>query len=65
MSPILRRALHWTGSALALLGIIFVALRLHDYGAELDFSRFDTAGGSVRYRRAGVSFAVSTERRSQ
>ena len=47
MSLILKRALHWAGSALALLGIAFVALRLHDYGAELDFSRFDTARWSV------------------
>ena len=47
MNPILKRTLHWAGSALALLGIAFVALRLRDYGAELDFSRFDTTRWSV------------------
>lgn len=47
MSLLLKRALHWAGSALALLGIAFVALRLRDYGAELDFSRFDTGRWSV------------------
>ena len=47
MSLIWKRALHWAGSALALLGIAFVALRLRDYGAELDFSRFDTTMWSV------------------
>ena len=47
MSLLLRRTLHWVGSALALLGITFVALRLHDYGVALDFSRFDTAGWSA------------------
>jgi glycosyltransferase 2 family protein len=47
MSLILKRALHWAGSALALLGIVFVALRLRDYGAGLDFSRFDTTKWSV------------------
>ncbi len=50
MSLILKRALHWAGSALALLGIAFVALRLRDYGAELDFSRFDTTRWSVVVR---------------
>lgn len=43
----LRRTLHWAGSALALLGITFVALRLRNYSAALDFSRFDTAGWLV------------------
>lgn len=41
MSPILKRTLHWGGSAVAIAGIGFVALRLHDYGAEIDFARFD------------------------
>lgn len=47
MSLILRHALHWAGSALALMGITFVALRLHDYSISLDFSRFDAARWSV------------------
>lgn len=41
MRPILKRTLHWGGSAAAIAGIVFVALRLHDYGAEIDFARFD------------------------
>lgn len=41
MRPILKRTLHWGGSAVAIAGIAFVALRLHDYGAEIDFVRFD------------------------
>jgi len=40
MRPILNRGLHWGGSALAIVGIAFVALRLRDYGAEIDFARF-------------------------
>ena len=43
MSPAVRRALHWAGSGLALFGVIFVALRLRDYSAGLDFSRLNTA----------------------
>lgn len=35
----LRQNLHWLGSGLALIGIIFVALRLHTYWLDLDFSR--------------------------
>lgn len=40
MRPILKRGLHWGGSALAIVGTIFVVLRLRDYSAEIDFSRF-------------------------
>jgi glycosyltransferase 2 family protein len=47
MSQILKRILHWTGSILALLGIVFVALRMRNYSAELDFSRFNTTMWSV------------------
>lgn len=47
MRPILKRTLHWGGSAAAIAGIIFVALRLHDYGAEIDFARFDLTAWSV------------------
>lgn len=41
MRPILKRTLHWGGSAVAIAGIVFVALRLYGYGAEIDFARFD------------------------
>lgn len=37
-----KKYLHWAGSALAIVGIVFVALRLRDYGSQLDFARFDT-----------------------
>ena len=47
MRPILKRALHWGGSALAIAGIVFVALRLRDYGVELDFARFDLTAWSL------------------
>jgi glycosyltransferase 2 family protein len=42
MSPVLRRTLHWVGSGLALIGIVFVALRLHKYWGNLDFYQFTT-----------------------
>ncbi len=45
--PILKRGLHWGGSALAIIGIVFVALRLRNYSAEIDFSRFDVAAWIV------------------
>lgn len=47
MSQILKRILHWTGSILAVLGIVFVGLRMRNYSAELDFSRFNTTMWSV------------------
>ncbi|MES2537749.1 MAG: hypothetical protein V4632_17960 [Pseudomonadota bacterium] len=39
MNPTLRRNLHWVGSGLALMGMMFVAFRLHAYWLDLDFSR--------------------------
>jgi uncharacterized membrane protein YbhN (UPF0104 family) len=47
MQPGLNKALHWTGSALALTGIAFVALRLRDYGGQIDCSRFDVTAWSI------------------
>ena len=41
MRPILKRSLHWAGSAVATAGVAFVALRLHDYGVDINFARFD------------------------
>jgi uncharacterized membrane protein YbhN (UPF0104 family) len=35
----LRRKLHWLGSGLALIGVVFVAIRLHTYWLDLDFTR--------------------------
>ena len=36
----LKRILSWGGSTLALAGVIFVVLRLHDFGGQIDSSRF-------------------------
>lgn len=47
MHPNLKRSLHWGGSALALLGIGFVVLRLRNYSTEIDFSRFNRMTWSV------------------
>ena len=47
MRPILKHALHWSGSALAVAGIVFVGFRLRDYGTDIDFSRFDVAAWTV------------------
>lgn len=40
MSPVLKRLVHFTGAALAVLAIIFVVRRLHTYTASLNFSQF-------------------------
>lgn len=41
MNLTLKYALHLVGSLVAIAGIAFVILRLHDYGTEIDFARFD------------------------
>ena len=40
VSPTLIRTLHLCGSVLAIIGVIFVAVRLYSYAVEIDFSRF-------------------------
>jgi glycosyltransferase 2 family protein len=35
----LRQKLHWLGSGLAIIGVVFVAIRLRAYWIDLDFSR--------------------------
>lgn len=47
MPPIIRRSLALLGSALALLGVVFVAFRLHAYQAELDLSRISISAWAV------------------
>lgn len=65
MSPLMKRSLHWAGSALAIAGIVFVALRLYDYGAKIDFSRFGIAdwlvlfGYSLIYALANLMLAFA------
>jgi glycosyltransferase 2 family protein len=44
MSPLVKRALHWAGSALGLAGVLFVTLRLHHYAAQIDLGRFGLHG---------------------
>lgn len=39
MQRFVRRNLHWIGSALALVGVAFVALRLSEYAAKIDCGR--------------------------
>lgn len=39
MPTSLKRALHWGGSSLALISLVFVAVRLRSYWFDLDFSR--------------------------
>ena len=53
MSPHLRRALHWAGSALALAGVIFVGLRLETYWADIDTSHIEPA----IYKAVGIDDA--------
>jgi uncharacterized membrane protein YbhN (UPF0104 family) len=61
----MKRSLHWTGSVLAIAGIVFVALRLYDYGAEIDFNRFGIAdwlvlfGYSLVYGLANLMLAFA------
>ena len=47
MRPILKIALNFAGCALAIVGIVFVALRLRNYSTEIDFSRFGVATWSA------------------
>lgn len=47
MNLSVKRILHWSGSALALIGIVFVSLRLNDYSSQLDFTRFDIFAWSI------------------
>lgn len=43
----LKKALNWAGGAFSIAGIIFVILRLRDYGGELDGSRFGSGAWVV------------------
>ena len=47
MHRTLKLVLHWSGSALAIAGIAFVALRLREYGSEIDFARFSVLDWSA------------------
>lgn len=43
MSPYAKKALHWTGSALAMLGVLYVGFRLHSYSSQIHFDRFSVS----------------------
>ncbi|MHA1567625.1 MAG: hypothetical protein ACTSX7_20120 [Alphaproteobacteria bacterium] len=43
MAVSLNRILHGIGSLLAIAGLVMVVVRLRDYGAEIDFSRFNAS----------------------
>ena len=36
----LKSVLHWTGSMLGIVGVVFVAIKLYEYEGQIDFSRF-------------------------
>lgn len=65
MSPSLRRALHWGGSALAIAGIAFVAFRLQSYWADLKLSAIGPlawcliAGMALVYGAANALLAMA------
>lgn len=65
MSPSLRRALHWGGSALAIVGIVFVAFRLQSYWADIKLSDIGPltwcliAGAALFYGAANVLLAMA------
>jgi hypothetical protein len=40
--PVLKKGFHWFGSALAIVGVVFVGMHLHEFWAEIDVARLDT-----------------------
>lgn len=65
MRPIIKRGLYWVGNALAITSIIFVALRLRNYSAEIDISRLNEGIGwsvvalSLIYSSANIMLALA------
>jgi hypothetical protein len=65
MSATLRRSLHAAGAILSIGGVAFVALRLNDYAAQVDLTRFDAASCTALvalaalYGAAGVLLALA------
>lgn len=61
----LKRALHWTGSMLGIVGVVFVAIRLYEYEGQIDFSRFTSGklqvlfGLTVIYAAANFLLALA------
>jgi glycosyltransferase 2 family protein len=65
VSPTLKRGLHGGGTLLAITGVVFVALRLHEQAAEIDFTRLDwmvwsaVAGLALVYGLANLLLALA------
>ncbi|MBM9519514.1 hypothetical protein JWG39_06730 [Desulforhopalus vacuolatus] len=65
MKPSLRKALHWTGSALSLAGIVFVSIRLKEYFegqnfASISLVSWGTIGGlAIIYAVANLLLALA------
>lgn len=65
MATITRQLLNWSGSGLALLGVVFVGFRLHGYAGSIDLSALGCAqysavvGVSLVYAVANLLLAVA------
>lgn len=55
----LKRALHWTGSMLGIVGVVFVAIRLYEYEGQIDFSRFTSGKLQVLFGLAVIYAAAN------
>ena len=61
----LKRILHWTGALLGIVGVVFVAIKLYEYGGQIDFSRFTSGklqalfGLTVIYTAANFLLALA------
>lgn len=57
--------LNWAGRGLALFGLIFVGIRLRDYGGQIDMARLERSGWlailamAAAYSLAGVALALA------
>jgi uncharacterized membrane protein YbhN (UPF0104 family) len=58
MPPFLKRFLNIVGGAIAVIGILFVALRLQKYGNQIDFNRFSIAGWLIIFGLA-IGYGLS------
>ena len=65
MPPLLNRSLHWFGSILSILGVIFVVIKLNDYSSQVDSSQLNSSiwfiliGFSAIYGAASIIMAVA------
>ncbi len=65
MSELTKRILHLSGSALAIIGILFVAIRLNNYNSQIDLSHLDNfawaivSGLTLIYGLASIMLALA------